>query len=249
MFFGKNPSLLFPLYGIKCATFSERGEIKAMKDFSNNIFAIVDEAVSFASENIPKKLVFKAAMRTEVPIIPEMATREAIVNALIHRDYTFPSSVFLAVYPDRVVIKNPGMLPPDLSEKKLYVEHHSHPRNPLLAELAHKARYIEHWGTGTLRIISSMREAGLKDPEFRQDSGFFYVTLSFLKPELTKRQKRILALFREFDTATLSKIKQLLRERVTDRAIRKDLQMLVENGLIIKKNAGKHTTYSIILHA
>ena len=64
-------------------------------------------------------------------------------------------SVQVRVYDDRLEVWNPGTLPPTLAIEELYREHDSVPRNPLLAQVFYRARLIEHWGTGTLRMIRS----------------------------------------------------------------------------------------------
>lgn len=244
IFFGKKPSLLYPLFGVKCAVFS-RFDISAMKDMDVNLFNAVDQAVDFVMESIPKILSFERAERKSIPILPREALREAVVNALVHRDYTYPSSVYVAVYEDKVIIKNPGVLPPELSESDLYKEHPSHPRNPLLAELAHKIDYIEHWGTGTIRILRSMRQAGLNDPVFKQEKGFFHVILPLTRPNISERQGKILELLRENKQGTIKNIKKLIREKVTERTIKSDVRKLVEAGFILRRGSGKNTFYTI----
>ena len=85
------------------------------------------------------------------------AVREALINALCHRDYASVGTVQVRIYDDRLEVWNPGRLPPDLTIEALYRQHASHPRNPRLAHALYRARLIEHWGTGTLRIIRALR--------------------------------------------------------------------------------------------
>jgi predicted HTH transcriptional regulator len=98
--------------------------------------------------------------------------REAIVNAVAHRDYTSNGSVQVMVFADRVEIWNPGSLPPSLSLAQLRQPHGSIPANPLLAEPLYLAQYIERLGTGTADMIRRCREAGLPEPVFSLDDGF-----------------------------------------------------------------------------
>lgn len=246
LFFGKEPNLSLPLYGVKCAVFLSDTELQKTMDFNENIFLVVDKVVDFISGQVPQKITFDSAERKEEPVVPKSAIREAVINALIHRDYTFPSSVYAAVYKDRIVVKNPGVLPAELSEADLYRVHTSHPRNPLLAELAHKARYIEHWGTGTLRILKSMREAGLRDPIFKQEKGFFYVTLSLEPPVLNKRQIRILSLVKEKKELPLAEIRKKVGAAVSSRTLRTDISHLVGQGFMFRKTRGKTVIYSLL---
>ncbi len=244
VFFGEKPSLLYPLFGIKCAVFSKL-DISEIRDIDVNIFSAVDLAVDFVMGKVPQTISFERAERKSIPILPREALREAVINALVHRDYTYPSSVYVAIYEDKVVVKNPGVLPPELSESDLYKEHPSHPRNPLLAELAHKVKYIEHWGTGTLRILQSMRKVGLNDPIFKQEKGFFHVVLPLTRQNISERQSRILGLLREIKQSTIKDMKKLIREKVSERTIKNDVRKLVEAGFILRRGKGKNTFYSV----
>ncbi len=244
LFLGKEPPILFPLFGVKCASF-KNNELVSTADFRENIFFSVDKSVDYIISQTPKRLSFEKAQRQEVPILPREALREAVINALIHRDYTYPSSVHIAIYKDKVIIKNPGMLPNNLSEKDLYKEHSSQPRNPLLAELAHKAKFIEHWGTGTLRIIKTLRKAGLDEPIFSQEKGFFQVLLPLIKPILNKRQEKILKILKNKQEISSMEIQKLLKSKVTNRTIKSDIRKLVKLGLILQKGKGKNTKYTI----
>lgn len=242
LFFGVEPPLLIPMYGVKCAVF-KNNEIKAMKDFTKNIFMVVDNVVDYILQQCPKKLSFKRAAREEELILPEEAVREAVINSLIHRDYSFPSAVHVIITNEKITIKNPGMLPSEIKKEDLYGPHSSKPRNPTLAQLAHMVGYIEHWGTGTLRIISSMRKAGLDDPVFEEKNGFFAVHLHFSEPKFNDRQKRILRYLTIDNIIKISALKKMFK--VSDRTIRNDLKELIKKGFILKKEKGKNTYYCL----
>jgi ATP-dependent DNA helicase RecG len=94
-----------------------------------------------------------------------------------HRDYASNASVQVMLFSDRLEVWNPGELPSPLTPELLRVPHASIPRNPLLAEPLYLARYIEKAGSGILDMIALCREAGLAEPEFRQDGGQFVQTL------------------------------------------------------------------------
>jgi ATP-dependent DNA helicase RecG len=115
------------------------------------------------------------AASSQVPAayeIPPEVIREAIVNAVAHRDYTSNGSVQVMVFADRVEIWNPGSLPPSLSLAQLRQPHGSIPANPLLAEPLYLTQYIERLGTGTGDMIRRFREAGLSEPVFALEDGF-----------------------------------------------------------------------------
>jgi predicted HTH transcriptional regulator len=97
---------------------------------------------------------------------------EAIVNAIVHRDYTSNGSVQIMLFKDRLEIWNPGTLPLNLTVEDLKKPHSSYPNNLLLAEPMYLAGYIERIGTGTMDMLVKCKEKGLREIEFIQDDVF-----------------------------------------------------------------------------
>ena len=108
--------------------------------------------------------------------VPFGVLREAVVNAVAHRNYASKSGVQVMVFADRIEVWNPGGLPEDLTVDMLKGPHPSVPRNRLICEPLYLAHYIERAGTGTLDMIRLCREAGLPEPEFRSE-GERFVTI------------------------------------------------------------------------
>ncbi len=243
LFFGKEPANHFPLYGIKCAVF-KNNELEDMEDFRGSIFEIVEPVMNYIISKIPKKLFFDKALRYEKPIIPEEVLREAIINALIHRDYTVTSSIFVKITNKDVEIKNPGMLPEPLEINDLYKPHESKPRNPFIAELAHKVKMIEHWGSGTLSMVSRMRSTGLADPVFSQERGFFQVILPLKEVSLNERQKRILESIKIEKEVRFSDL--LTTFKVPERTLRRDVSSLIKLNMLYATKKGREMYYSLI---
>jgi ATP-dependent DNA helicase RecG len=110
---------------------------------------------------------------------PLDALREAIINALIHRDYTAVGDVQIRVEEDRIHIWNPGALPVGVTLTDLLRDPPgSFPRNPLLARTFFFAGLVESWGTGTTRMRQLCRGQGLPEPDFREEAGGFAVVFS-----------------------------------------------------------------------
>ena len=110
--------------------------------------------------------------RTDDPLYPPVALREALTNALCHRDYAMPGgSVGIGIYDDRLEITSVGHLPFGLTPSDLKRPHTSQPWNPLMASVFFRRGLIEQWGRGTLRILELTEEAGLLEPEFEQRGG------------------------------------------------------------------------------
>ena len=142
--------------------------------FKGTVFELVDQAVDFVLARLSFAVGTRAAT-TQAPAayeIPPEVIREAIVNAVAHRDYTSNGSVQVMVFADRVEVWNPGSLPPSLSLAQLRQPHGSIPANPLLAEPLYLTQYIERLGTGTGDMIRRCREAGLPEPVFLLEDGF-----------------------------------------------------------------------------
>lgn len=138
------------------------------------VFQLVDAAVDFVMSKL-NLAVGTRALSTQAPVAYEMpveVVREAIVNAIAHRDYTSNGSVQVMLFADRLEVWNPGHLPPSLTLEMLRRPHGSVPGNPLLAESLYLAKYIERMGTGTGDMIARCREAGLPEPQFSLRDGF-----------------------------------------------------------------------------
>jgi ATP-dependent DNA helicase RecG len=145
--------------------------------YEGPILRQLDDAMAFVGRHTRR--AYKITGRPErevIPEYPEDAVREALINALCHRNYATVGTIQVRIYDDRIEIWNPGHLPRDITLRKLYQRHASCPSNPLIAQALYRARLIEHWGTGTLRIIQACRKANIK-VSFEAAMGVFIVTL------------------------------------------------------------------------
>ena len=188
--------------------------------------------------------------RQEIWAYPLEAIREALLNAIIHRDYTILGNVEIRVYDDRLSIWNPGKLAPHISLKQLYEPvHPSIRRNPLIAEVFYYASLIERWGTGTTRIVQLCTERGLPTPIFEEYSGGIRTTL-FQDPfaasvlddlGLSKRQIKAVQHVKENGQISNKQYREL--SNLSDVAALKDIQELVEKKILIKRGRGPGTHY------
>jgi ATP-dependent DNA helicase RecG len=177
LLFGTHPQRFVQPSEVKCAHFhgtTETKPIPSYQVYKGRVFDLVDQAVDFVMSKI-NLAVGTRAQSTAVPIeyeIPQEVVREAIVNAVAHRDYTSNGSVQVMLFADRLEVWNPGALPPSLTLAMLSKPHGSVPRNPLIAEPLYLAKYIERMGTGTREMISRCKAAGLPAPVFSVSDGF-----------------------------------------------------------------------------
>ena len=176
------------------------------------------------------------------------AVREALINALCHRDYSSPGgSITLVIYDDRLELINTGLLPKGITIDQLKKVHSFHPRNPYITDVFNKRGLIEAMGMGTQQIINIYTQEGMKEPEFFEQAGTFgvrlwscsYSSASSIseKAELTDRQKKILSLLDEGEKAPNDILNALGRD-ITDRTLRRDLQTLKEMGYIDAEGPG-----------
>ena len=175
--FAKAPQRFLISSDVKCAHFhgtEVAKPIPSYQRYNGTAFQLVDQAVDFVLSKIALSVGTRAES-TQAPVsyeIPKEVVREAIVNAVAHRDYTSNASVQVMLFSDRLEVLNPGRLPPTLTLEQLRQAHPSVPNNRLLARSLYLTQYIEEMGTGTLDMIRRCRDAGLPEPEFTDSGGF-----------------------------------------------------------------------------
>ena len=150
--------------------------IEDYKTFEGDVLDQISQATSW----VMSKLSLRHEARNVTPDaeavfeLPRPVIFETIVNAVVHRDYNSKGSVQVSVFRNRVVVRNPGRLPVDLTKADLMTEHGSFPHNPFLAEALYQVGYIEKYGTGITENIRKMLEAHLLAPTI--DLGGEFVT-------------------------------------------------------------------------
>lgn len=177
---------------------------------------------------------------------PPDAVREAIVNAVCHRDYESTANIQIRIFDDKIEIWGCGPLPEPLTPADLKREHKSIPRNPLIAKCFFLIKYIEQWGTGTNRMIDKCLDYGLPEPLFEEIAGDFVVTFkkshinNGILKELNERQKRVIEYLKGKDKTISNKDYQGLFG-VSRNTASKDLNRLVEKGIVKRAGEGKRS--------
>ena len=252
--FGKNPQRFFIQSEIRCARFKGIKAVKPfidMKVINGSIYEQIDQTEKFILFNIKKAAWIEPGKieRQEKWEYPPDAIREAIINAIAHRDYYSSANVHISIFDDRIEIWNPGKLPPPLTPKDLKEEHKSIPVNPSLANLLFLIKYIERWGTGTNDIIKWCREEGLPEPIFKEVTGGFAVVLrKFQIPEnlesleLNERQMKAIEYISQKNRIANNEYRKLF-PGITDRTVLNDLRDMVKKGILVKVGKTKNTFY------
>jgi len=171
--FGKKPEDFFPSASLRCAVFgtTDTAFIIDRKDYSGDLFCLIEKAEEYILEHIHIGMRVEGMYRIDVPEIDREAIREAIINAFCHRDYREYDSVNIAVFKDRVEVRNPGGLVGGLTIEQITTEMVSKRRNERIAEMFHRVHFVERWGRGISLILS-------KEPatSFKEVGGLFITT-------------------------------------------------------------------------
>ncbi len=127
------------------------------------------------------KVSYQGIYRRETPLVPAEALREAVLNAVVHRDYSISAPIQIRVSDDRVSLWNPGELPLGWTDEDLLQAHASAPYNPAIANAFFRAGTVEAWGRGIGDIPKTCRTAGTVEPSWRRESGG--LRLDFVRSE------------------------------------------------------------------
>jgi ATP-dependent DNA helicase RecG len=167
LLFGKDPLKFFGAVSFRIGRFgSSHHDLKFHDIIEGNLIEMPDKVMAMLkSKYLVMNIRYEGLQRIEELEYPEDALREAILNAIIHKDYT-GVHIQLSVYDDKIILWNPGSLPAEINLDQLKDKHPSIPRNKIIADIFFKAGYIEAWGRGINKIISGFEEASLPQPLF-----------------------------------------------------------------------------------
>lgn len=181
LFFSKNLQDIYFHTAITCALYkgTEKIDVLDRRDFNEDLISNIDRAMIFLKQYIPLRYEMTGEpRRKEIPEIPYEALREAIINAAAHRDYFEKgTNIMVEMFDDRIDITNfgglvKGLNPEDFGKKSVL-------RNPNIANLLHRAGYIEKMGTGINKMKNLISKAGLPPIKFEFDNFF---TVTFKRP-------------------------------------------------------------------
>lgn len=219
MLFGKNtddyPQLLLRM---ACFKGIDKNEFLDNKRQAGNFFDLLDAGIAFCFRNLRLAGKIVGMRREEQLEIPAEALREALINALCHREYGNPrASVSLAVYSDRIEIVNPGRFPAQLNPENIKLQHDSFPFNLKIAQVLYLTTYLESWGSGVRRMMDLCEAQHVANPEYRL--GENTVTIIFRRHRdsqndsqsdsqktLNERQKMIVLFMRKDPRITVASI-------------------------------------------
>lgn len=256
LFFVTNPAHFIPQSMVTCVAYKGNSKVDILdkKTFDADIITNIDDSLTFLKRHLNVSFEIKTNQRKEKLEIPEVVLREAVVNAVVHRDYFEKgATVMIEIFDNRVEISNPGGLPKGLKPEDFGKR--TLARNPLMASLLNRANYIENLGTGIQRIRKEMTAAGLPEPDFHFDDFFTIQLKRVFTPEKAisvslgvskKRQERMIYLLKQLHTTNGLEIKEVAKKyKVVEKAIRKDLLLLHEKGWVISGGTTSNRTYKL----
>jgi ATP-dependent DNA helicase RecG len=266
--FGKYPQAVEPqlvitflhYYGTDENEPAPRGErFLDNRKFDGPVPRMVDEAVAYIMASVRKSSLIDGLLRRDIPEYPEEAVREAIVNAVVHRDYSDyvrGSYIQVRLFADRLEVQSPGGLYGNVTEETLDEEQST--RNRLLARFMEDLRLMENRGSGIGAMTAAMRQLNLEPPRFSDKRSSFWVTFrnhtlmnpttirwlsQFAHLRITDRQRLALAYLRGAERITNGDYRRL--NRVDTLAASRELRQLVQMGLMVQQGVTRGSYYSL----
>ena len=263
--FAERPHIFLPQCRIKAnvfvgspsdSTFVEKS--KEQLDITGPVFTQVTAALELFHRSVQAVPRISGAVTETAPEYPPKVIREAIVNALVHRDYQAGPNIFFQMYRDRIVVKSPGgpVEPLTIDMFPYEVRGTSVPRNPKLAQAAFEMHLMDARGFGVSNMPARLREWGLRDPTFTVDRGFFVLTLYGREAtslriridqatlgKLNRRQLQLLDLFDRRSTLTSPEWARL--GKITRQTAKTDLDLLCRLGIVQRVGTGRATSYRV----
>ncbi len=256
LLFHINPEKFITGAYIKIGFFKSDSELIFQDEIHGNLFNQIEKTIDLLFTKYIKAFIsYEGIQRLETYEYPKDAIREALLNAISHKDYSSGIPIQISVYSDKIMFWNEGELPQNWTTENLTRKHASKPYNPDIANSFFRSGYIESWGRGTLKIIESCLDSGLPVPKFNYNSPDFWVTFKkdiynkeYLNEQnLNNRQIEALLLWK--NDKEISNSKYAEKFNISERTALRDLKELVEKDLLIKVGERKITKYVYITKA
>ena len=254
LLFHPDPEEFFTGAYVKIGYFRSLTDLRFQDVVQGNLFEQVEKTMDLLlSKYMEAQIRYEGISRIEELPYPELALREALINAIAHKDYGSGNPIQIKVFADRIIFWNAGQLPEILTIDKLMQEHPSIPYNPDVATAFFRAGLIEAWGRGTLKIIDECRQAGLPSPIFSNSTSGFRIEFTKDVGETSGKMSRkmsgktsgkILALIKEDPTITIPMLSEKIG--VTERTIERNLRKLQSDNLLTRVGGAKGGYWKLV---
>jgi predicted HTH transcriptional regulator len=267
----KDPSAVFPQCRILADAYRSTepdGDPRDHEDIRSPMPLTVERAIAFVDRNTRHPMRIVGLDRIRMDEYPMEALREALVNAVAHRQYEDAGrKIMLEVFFDRVVLSSPGLPPKPITLASLRKgKYRPCSRNPVLAQGLSYFHRIEERGSGFRRMRDLMLDHGLEQPVLGTDMGYFQITLSgpgenverlrvpderlrvtpAVEAQLTERQRSMARMLADGEELTSRQCRKLYS--VSAQAVYKDFQQLIRLGIARKMGAGRSARYGFNPH-
>lgn len=259
LFSGKPERWFLGAY-IKVGYFETDADLIYQDEVHGSLLQQVDKALDLIYfKYLKAKISYEGIQRIERYPIPEAALREALLNAVVHKDYSVGIPIQISVYEDKLYIANVGHLPETWTLENLMSKHASRPYNPNIAHAFYLAGFIESWGRGIEKIFDACREDHVPTPEYTIHPGD--IMIKFTAPEdriihtkqgrvtekvterVTEKEKKILELLLEDPAYTYQELASRLS--ISRKSIGALIKTLREKGIIQRVGSDKKGYWKI----
>ncbi|MEW6528959.1 MAG: ATP-binding protein [Candidatus Micrarchaeota archaeon] len=246
IFFSDHPEKFHPQAQLRIIEFAGNDMQTVLEEHVvlGSLWKISNDTGNILERKIAKETTVKGFERISQLTFPLEALREAVNNALIHRNYFDRADVRIFMFPDRLEIINPGSFPPDVTPQ---VPAHR-PRNPIISQYFYDIGKIEKYGSGLLKMRQLCREGGYPEPEFILSANQTKVIFHFVPLKIRESMKELDQIdYKIIETVVskagigsgaLMKLVSLSRPSIVAR-----LNKLLVKGIIIKKGSGRGVRY------
>ena len=242
---------------IKIGYFINDADLIYQDEVHGNLFQQVNVLMDLLTTKYLKALIrYEGIQRVEELPVPRDALREAILNAIVHKDYVSATPIQISVYDDKLMIWNCGVLPENWSIETLLSKHGSRPYNPDVANVFFRAGEIEVWGRGIERIVSVCREAGNKGPEFRYDGTGLWTIFEFKETtqettqetllKRTELQDEIIRYLKAHPHATRKELTGSI-PNATENGVKYNLSRLQEIGILRRVGSTRYGYWEVMV--
>ncbi|MCC8073873.1 MAG: putative DNA binding domain-containing protein [Clostridiales bacterium] len=232
-------------HSIRCAIYADTTKLtfKARKEFNGSILKQLDEAYEYVNLSNNQNSTFEGLLRVEHPDYPEDAIREALLNAVVHRDYDYSGSILINIFTDRIEFVSIGGLVKGITLKDIMAGV-SQPRNTVIAAIFYRLHLIESYGTGIQRILENYSNQPLQ-PMFNPAPSSFVVVLPKLSnnnKELSDEEK-ILEHIKTHGSISRQEAEVIINN--TKYPTLNRLNAMIKDNQIVKKGSARNTRYEL----
>ena len=242
LLFHPKPDKLFTGASSKIGFFRSDDDLAFQDEVKGSLIEQAEKVIDLLlTKYLKAQITYDGLQRKESFPVPPAALREAILNAIVHKDYASGIPIQISVYDNQLIIWNEGELPEDWTVAKLKVKHPSRPYNPDIANAFFRSGLIESWGRGTIKILNEAKAAKTPAPVFKYDDSGFYVIFNF--EEISIEQK-VLELIKKDSKITGTAIRKELK--ISDSTVKRILKSLQVDGIIQRSGNNRSGVWTVL---